>query len=248
MPNDQRFSPHIVKETLLRIRVLGYIEDAPTPPNPRSVSWSDRRRSRVSQPTLRGPTMPIPTLAALPRAMPADAADRPALVQPHAVSLRELTVADGASADIGELTASVRTRLLLLGPSGRALARISSAIEGCRPEVLHIVAHGRAGAVCLGGQWIGTRDLAAASGMLAKWNVAIVALWSCHGGADQTLGQVLAALTGARVLVSPGPLGMVDGAPRWELMDADGGPAPARFCAPFADPVMRSWPHQLAGA
>lgn len=184
--------------------------------------------------------MPIPALAVQPRiAAPAD------LVPATPARLRELTVADGASADIGELTASVHTRLLLLGPSGRALARISSAIEGCRPDVLHIVAHGRTGAISLGGEWIGARELAAASGMLGKWRVATIALWSCHGGADQTLGQLLAALTGARVLVSPGALGMVDGAPQWELVDAYGGALPW-YVAPFDPALMRSWPHQLA--
>lgn len=191
--------------------------------------------------------MPIPALAAQPRLVAS--IDSTQAGARHARSaMTELTVADGASADIGELVASVHMRLLLLGPSGRALARISSAIEGCHPDVLHIVAHGRVGAISLGGEWISTPDLAAASGMLSKWQVGTIALWSCHGGADQAFGQVLAALTGARVLVSPGPLGMIEGHPHWELVDADRLPLPlpARFQPPFDAAVMQAWPHQLA--
>lgn len=208
-----------------------------TPPNTRSVNRCDHADRAFDNPFC-DVLMPISALAVHPRTA--------AFAHPPAgAPLRELTIADGASADIGELTASVRTPMMLIKPSGLALERLSAAIEGCRLDVLHIVAHGRAGALCLGGQWIDTRALAAASGLLGKWKVATIALWSCHGGADHTLAQVLGALTGAHVLVSAGPLGMVDGTPHWQLIDADGDALPARFAAPFDATVMRTWPHQL---
>ncbi len=159
-----------------------------------------------------------------------------------------MLVADGASADIAELIGNAPVASVLVAPSADALACITDAIAGRHWDVLHIVAHGRAGAVALGGQWIDARTLAAASGLLIQWRVSTIALWSCHAGRDATLAELLGALTGAQVLISAGPLGMLDSGPAWQLHDVRGGALPAHFAAPFDAHAMRSWPHRLAVA
>ena len=160
-------------------------------------------------------------------------------------------MADGGAADIGELLSNARLPAHLIAPAaspGAALADLCAALKGqgraSEPlDVLHLVAHGRAGAISLGGHWIGTAALATISGALIGWHVRRIALWSSDVGPDSVLAEVLAALTGAQVLASSAPLGMVHGAPRWTL---DGASALAGFSAPFAPAVMASWPHQLS--
>ncbi len=168
---------------------------------------------------------------------------------PEPALLRELTVADGASADIGDLLIQARTPVALVQPTEHAqvaLAALSAALAGGALDVLHIVAHGRAGAFSLGGHWIDTRALAASAAQLTGWRVATIALWSCHAGQDDTLAHVLGALTGARVLATSGVLGMLANGARWQLVDTDGGEPPARFAAPFDPAMMERWPHRLA--
>lgn len=197
----------------------------------------------------------ISTLTSFPVGVPpaAPSGRAPSAAAPTAAptpALRELLVADGAAAAIGELLSNARLPAHLIAPAGSAraaLAALSAALEGQRLaghplDVLHLVAHGRAGAISLGGHWIGTAALASISASLIVWNVRRIALWSCHVGTDSALAQVLAALTGAEVLASSAALGMVDGAPCWRLEGASG---PASLSAPFAPAVMASWPHQL---
>ncbi|MFP5394283.1 MAG: DUF4347 domain-containing protein, partial [Gammaproteobacteria bacterium] len=176
-----------------------------------------------------------------------DLAVQPGAVAPaHPVALAELIVADGASADIAELLSGARAPQVLLGPCADALAELTAAIAQQKLDVLHIVAHGRTGGFSLGGEWIDTRTLAQHGDLLAGWKVSTIALWSCHAGEDDTLPQVLAALTGARVLATSGDLGMIGATARWELADCGGAALPAGFAAPFDAAVMRAWPYRLA--
>ena len=179
-------------------------------------------------------------------------APAPCAVTPAALDLgacarsAELLVADGASADIAELIAGAPMASLRVAPGSDALGCISDAIAGRHWDVLHLVAHGRAGAIGLGAQWIDARTLAAASRLLIRWRVSTIAMWSCETGQDATLAELLAALTGAQVLASAGPLGMLDTGPAWVLRDVRGAALPARFAAPFSPAVMDSWLHRLA--
>ncbi len=179
-------------------------------------------------------------------------APAPCAVTPAALDLgecarsAELLVADGASAEIAELIAGAPMASLRIAPGSDALGCISDAIAGRHWDVLHLVAHGRAGAIGLGAQWIDARTLATASRLLIRWRVSTIALWSCKTGQDATLAELLAALTGAQVLASAGPLGMLDTGPAWVLRDVRGAALPARFAAPFSPAIMDSWPHRLA--
>ena len=69
----------------------------------------------------------------------------------------ELIIADGTAPEILELLEGATAPVVALGahPSPAAvLQTITTVLAGWRVKTLHIVAHGRPGAFCLGGQWV----------------------------------------------------------------------------------------------
>ena len=81
-------------------------------------------------------------------------------------------------------------------------------LHGTPVSTLHLVAHGRPGALRLGGQWITTTSLLAAADQLASWGVQHIRLWSCHTGAEAAFAVCLSELTGATVLASSTTIGV----------------------------------------
>jgi len=165
--------------------------------------------------------------------------------KPELGLVHEWAIADDLCPQIRSLLPAARTRLLPLGCSENPLSLISQVLSGQPIDTLHVVAHGRSGAIALGGQWIDAKALLANAAGLARWKVRRLALWSCDVGRDADFVALLAELTGAEVWTSSRPLGAGE---RWALQanhphaGTDHEPAPM---APFADAAVAAWPHQL---
>ncbi|MEB3166162.1 MAG: VCBS domain-containing protein [Cyanobacteriota bacterium] len=110
---------------------------------------------------------------------------------------------------------------------------------------MHLVAHGRPGAIQLGGRWLSRRDLIAGAAELGRWQLRRIALWSCELGQDPALLALLAELSGAEIWASDQRLG----AGHWRLRRhgacsardaAAGAPTP-----PFDSTLLSLWPHHL---
>jgi uncharacterized repeat protein (TIGR01451 family) len=139
--------------------------------------------------------------------LPSQALSLPGPGRPAQAGEAALILADGQSPDLAPLLAGAREPLLTLPPHQHPLAAIGAALlrarlAGTAVATLHLVAHGRPGALRFGNQWITTASLVAAASELAAWKVEQIALWSCHAAADPAFTATLAELTGARVLAS----------------------------------------------
>jgi len=157
-------------------------------------------------------------------------------VYPH------LLIADGGARDIAQLLqgATVPSRVIAAGSN--PLEEITRALGGHRHDVLHLVGHGRYGAILIGGEWIDAAALMDHCNLIWQWQVRSIALWGCGIGNDSPLVRTLSQLTGAFVYASNHPLGMTTDGPHWQLS----GGFPADLI-PFAPQVLQQWPHQLAG-
>ena len=124
----------------------------------------------------------------------------------------ELIVADADDAPIGSLLQGATHPVVGIDASEDALRRITDELgarrqAGTAVTTLHVVAHGRAGAVKLGDEWIDVADLAAAGPQLATWSLDDIVVWGCDVGDAPAFADELEALTGARIWTSTEPLG-----------------------------------------
>ncbi len=177
---------------------------------------------------LASPALPTPSWL-LPSSLTAEARSR------------ELILADGLDPAIGELLRDAPVRSAVLPVSSAPLQAITLALAGERLDVLHLVAHGRAGGFSLDGQWIDAQALRQAAPLLAQWQVGAIALWSCAAGADRQLVDTLARLTGARVHAAQARLGATAAGRAWALQGEGETITP-----PFAPHALETWPHELA--
>ena len=118
-----------------------------------------------------------------------------------------LIVADGSSFDLRPLLAGARLPLIRITDHEDPLAAITNHLAnlgGQAPRTLHIVAHGRPGAIRLANRWIDREALQQAAAGLATWPVDRIVVWSCQTGSDPYFITVLAELTGAQVTASTG--------------------------------------------
>ena len=157
-----------------------------------------------------------------------------------------LILADGLSSDLAPLLAGARLPLAMLPPKPEPLAAITDQLRRARRHgapitTLHLVAHGRSGAVRFGNRWITTASLVAAASDLALWNVERIALWSCHTGADPGFTATLAELTGAQVLASPA---LIDSLAGHTISSTDG--ETLQLQALFTAPAITAWAGSLA--
>jgi len=123
----------------------------------------------------------------------------------------ELLLLDTSCPQIASLLAGALLPTLALpcGPAGptsasEAVAAISQLLRDRRTEgqplhTLHLVAHGKAGAIRLGRHWLDAATLTAHAAELSEWRLEHLALWSCHTGADANFVSLLEELTGARI-------------------------------------------------
>ncbi|MFO7629217.1 MAG: VCBS domain-containing protein [Prochlorococcaceae cyanobacterium] len=158
-----------------------------------------------------------------------------------------LIVADGLCPRIAELLPEARHELLALQQHPNPLAAIGQELEqrrrgGAPVAVLQIVAHGRPGAVQLGGRWIDRSQLIANAGALGTWGVERIELWGCDVGRDREFVALLEELSGAEVWASRQPVGRGN----WKLQhlarSANTCPPPS---APFSPAALQAWPHHL---
>lgn len=120
---------------------------------------------------------------------------------------RDLIIADGASADLLPLYAAARLPLQLihegqLDPLATISASLRQAAIAAPIHTLHIVAHGRPGAISIAGQQLDRLALLRGAAELAQWRVERIVLWSCQAGADPGFVAVFQELSGAQVFAS----------------------------------------------
>jgi hypothetical protein len=125
---------------------------------------------------------------------------------------RSLIVLDACSPDLIGLQSAARLPLAPINPGDDPLSAVaallrSRSLAGRPVEVLHLVGHGRPGAIRLSGQWLDATTLRAAAAVLSGWSVPRIVLWSCQAGLDGDFIATLSELSGASVLASKEVLG-----------------------------------------
>lgn len=163
---------------------------------------------------------------------------------PH---LRDFIIADGHASEIQQLLQGASAPTLVLHDAGAALERITTALAGMHVGTLHVVAHGSACGISLGGQWIDAQTLEKSAHLLVHWRVQRIALWSCELGQDTQWLEKLRRLTGAEVFASKDRLGWDarTGQRNWSLRSGGRQQGEALLALPFSLPVLAAWNHQL---
>jgi hypothetical protein len=120
-----------------------------------------------------------------------------------------LLVVDACSSDVINLANYSEIPKLYLHEHGDVLVSISAYLSGKALDTLHIIAHGKPGAISIGGDWLTADELLLNRNLLAGWDVRNIAIWACDVELDPRFTEVLAELTGAQVFASESPLGLV---------------------------------------
>jgi len=154
--------------------------------------------------------------------------------------IKELMIADGTAAAICELVPAARVPAVILQATDEPVSALTRLLESNPLDVLHLVAHGRKGAISLGGEWIDGSTLLINARLLRTWRVQQIALWSCQIGRECSLVKALSHLTGALVHSTDTVLGMTPDGPYWQL-----GSISPDIRAPFHTSALLHWPHQL---
>ena len=123
----------------------------------------------------------------------------------------ELIVADGRCSQLALLGSGALHPVEWLHSGKPPLQAIGELLDVHRQQgrvvhTLHLLAHGRPGAIQFGDALIDAPALAAASDQLGQWGVSTIALWSCEVGADRGFVTLLAELSGATVWSAEGRL------------------------------------------
>jgi hypothetical protein len=113
---------------------------------------------------------------------------------------REWVLFDAGSAEIREFASSSKVPSMAVSDDESSLNQLTRMVRQQHPRTLHIVAHGRSGAVLDGGQGVDHRSLHASScGRSSGASVEHIVFWSCRTGADERSIQTLERLIGALV-------------------------------------------------
>ena len=150
--------------------------------------------------------------------------------------VEQLIVADLNSTELGLLLQDAQVPTLGLRSDLHPLVQITEALAGKQIDALHLVGHGRHGAIQLGECWIDARETLAYLPYILEWQVRTIALWGCDIGRDSPIVHALIKMTGAFVYTSDQPLGMTDNGPNWML--AGGFP---KELVPFSKSTMQQW-------
>uniref|UniRef100_UPI001181AADF DUF4347 domain-containing protein n=1 Tax=Synechococcus sp. MW101C3 TaxID=210768 RepID=UPI001181AADF len=170
------------------------------------------------------------------------------LVQ-SAVATKSLIVADGLCPRIGELLPSALHDLVALGHCHNPLRTISEELRHRRLKsqpvgTLHVVGHGRPGAIQIGGHWIDAASLMANADLLNQWQIGTIALWSCEVGADRGFVALLQELTGAKVAATSRRIAGMN-LESWSVSAANDG---TDSLPPIFNPSqLGTWPWSLGG-
>jgi hypothetical protein len=174
----------------------------------------------------------------------------PLLTNAVSAPKRALIVADGLCPQIAKLLPAAQYEVVRVSQTASPLASITEALQGQAIDTLHLLAHGRAGALQICGQWINAATLITHASELSKWQVRTIALWSCNVGADRNFVALLEELTGARTWSSNKRIGRItpDSEPKWKLSSRGHETSNAAIEAPFHPGTLLDWPHILATA
>ncbi len=112
--------------------------------------------------------------------------------------------------------------MITLSATLNPLLSISAAFADEKIDTLHIVGHGRPGAILLGGTWVDEAMLLENTGLLKMWRITRIALWSSEVGATPSFIHTLTRLTGADVYAAEGTVGYSDDGPVWTLQMSEG--------------------------
>lgn len=130
-----------------------------------------------------------------------------------------------------------------LPASGNPIATIGRLLQQQAPvRSLHILSHGRPGALRLGDRWMTAADLCATD--LVAWresltDEATISLYGCNvAREDLTLLERLAQLTGASVAASRTAIGAIEQGGNW-LLDAIVGPGRSQL--PWSESVLAAY-------
>lgn len=139
-----------------------------------------------------------------------------------------IVMVDSTLEDLDQLLSSVEptAEIVLLDPQRHFVEQVSAVLEG-RDGVdsLHLVTHGKPGALILGEQTIDARELKARHATVQQWRAALTAdadilLYGCHsaaGAQGQELMSMLVNLTGADVAASTDRTGASSAGGDWQL-------------------------------
>ena len=121
--------------------------------------------------------------------------------------MRQLLLVDGLASEVQDLVKRAKLESLCLGVSPDPISWISSLLnrrkeEGQQIEELHLLAHGSAEGIELGGQKVDHGALLNKAKELSNWQNEKLVVWSCEIGANQPLIQQLSAYTKAEVFSS----------------------------------------------
>lgn len=163
-------------------------------------------------------------------------------------AMSAVVVVDGRCPQIAELLDGALSPLVRLAEQGQPLAAIGRLLRA-KPgtRTLQLVAHGRPGAIQLGGRWITAAELVRHAAELASWEVARIELWSCRVAQDPGFVALLGELTGAEVWASSTALGRDANGSHWRLQPYGTGTGLAQAAMPpFRPETLHAWPYQLA--
>jgi len=171
---------------------------------------------------------------------------------PHAP--REIAVFDGTIRDPEALIAGLRPDItaLRLSGAGDGLGEMLAALAGhAEIATLHLVCHGRPGALRLGDQIFSVAELRRRPSLLAALSArlapgAVIRLYACRAGAGpegRALAAMLATMTGASVVASETLTGAADLGGDWTLGVVQG---PDIGASAFTD--TDSYPHVLVAS
>jgi Ca2+-binding RTX toxin-like protein len=165
-----------------------------------------------------------------------------------------LVVVDPAVVDYPSLVNSIpsEANLLVLDPSKDGVAQITQALVACGAvQSLHILSHGRSGALQLGSTWLNWQTLDRYAASLQSWAKSLAAgaeilLYGCEVAAE-TVGKwfvsQLKSLTGAEIAASTTLTGSSALGGDWLL---EFSTAPVQTPIPFSDAARAAYPHTLA--
>jgi hypothetical protein len=120
--------------------------------------------------------------------------------------MKNLLVCDACSESIMTVARMNSVPKLYIRDIRYPLDAITMFLRNNPVHTMHIMTHGRKGAIKLGGNWITADELNDNSVLVSQWQANRIALWSSETGADMEFVETLSSLTGAEIYSSPFPV------------------------------------------
>ena len=116
-----------------------------------------------------------------------------------------------------EIVDKCKIRASVLGVEKDLFSAINNCLElqsfrGFVTRKLHLMLHGRAGALRFAGQWFDLAALIACKSEIKSWGLDEIVLWSCYAGVENEFLRSFSEVSGGRVFSANTWLGRQDGA------------------------------------